>query len=178
MAGFVEKKAPSIYSKVFKLKPEEWRIIDDSLFFYKEYQSGNTKDRDSLIQALGDSLIMAKESLGNAVLISHCIARLNHIDSESNTKNAKKEGIEEGVKIQKRKHGSNTSPFKAHEQVILILFDEYQASLSSFNKQTLITVKAKIETQTSLKVGDKNFERWRSNYKRTLGKTIFSQENT
>jgi hypothetical protein len=171
-------KATSKPTRVPKMDSGLSYLINQALYAYDEYESGNIEDTDGVIQILHNGLLIANDLLKDSYINSHVIEKRERSNADTSyalgAHKGTRDGIEKGIEIQKGKHGSNTSPFKAHEQSILKLFDKYQASQSLLKgKPNLPSVKIEIENTTGLDVGAKAFEKWRANYLASDGTTIF-----
>lgn len=171
-------KATSKPTRVPKKDSDMNYFIETAFFAYDEYQSGTIKDNDLVIQTLLTGLKAATIEIDKYYESSLIIENRERSNADLNYCSGTMKGIDKGIKIQRKKHGSNTSPFKEHEKLIIKLFDEYQASLSSLDiKQKLSDVKVIIQKETGLGIEQKQFDYWRSNYRKNKGKTIFKNTN-
>jgi len=159
-------------SRLPELCDKTFEAVKLGLDDYFDLKEGKDIDKDKLIERLALATHYAYEETEHWYKIALELEKQGQVNANIRGHNE----FNAGVKQQRKRHSSNSSPFKHHEKLILKYFDEYQESLSSMNqKQTLPNVKAKIEEKTSLIVTTKALEGWRKNYLNSGGKTIFTK---
>lgn len=170
-------KATSKATRVPTINPDLKMFIDNALWVYGEYESGNIKDSEFVIQSLHNGLVTANALLKESYINSLIIEKRERSNADFNYALGAEKGTKNGIKIQRQRHGSNTSGFLPYEQEIIKLMTEYDTQSPFGKKQTAKDVIAKIEKLTGLMLTQSNYGKYRDNYKKSYGKTIFKITN-
>ena len=157
-----------------EISDDTFNAVKVGLDNYFNFKKGENTNKDELIEQLALAAHYAYEEVEHWYKVTLKLEKQGKVNANIRGHNEHNKGIQ----TQKDKHGSNTSPFKEHEQSIIKSFDEYQTSLSLFDKKIKLTdVKTTIETKANKTIPQSTFDYWRKNYTNSKGKTIFKCPN-